>query len=51
MIWLTLEQLIDLHSDISKHANGLDGVGEINLLESACNEADGYNQLISKNTY
>ncbi len=35
MIWLTLEQLISLHSDISHHANGLDGVRDNNLLESA----------------
>lgn len=35
MIWLTLDQLISLHSDISHHANGLDGVRDINLLESA----------------
>lgn len=35
MIWLTLEQLIELHSDISRHANGLAGVRDINLLDSA----------------
>lgn len=35
MIWLTMDQLISLHSDISHHANGLDGVRDINLLESA----------------